>query len=116
MQVGSQVTTIFIDIETSVDKKTEEDVRHRAAKNYLVRPEDCAGLTPDQRFFISFGQIWAGSFRPEEQKRRLVVDPHSPGKYRVIGVLSNMPEFYQAFGVKAGDQMYRDEAVRGKVW
>lgn len=75
-----------------------------------------AGLTPDQRFFISFGQIWAGSFRPEEQKRRLVVDPHSPGKYRVIGVLSNMPEFYQAFGVKAGDQMYRDEAVRGKVW
>lgn len=74
------------------------------------------GMTPDQRFFISFGKVWAGSFRPEEQKRRLVMDPHSPGKYRVIGTLSNMPEFYQAFGVKEGDQMYRAETVRGKVW
>ncbi|HUM46896.1 MAG TPA: M13 family metallopeptidase [Chitinophagales bacterium] len=74
------------------------------------------GLTPDQRFFISFAQVWAGSFRPEEQKRRLVMDPHSPGKYRVVGTLSNMPEFYQAFGVKEGDKMYRNEAVRGKVW
>lgn len=74
------------------------------------------GMTPDQRFFISFAKVWAGSFRPEEQKRRLVMDPHSPGKYRVIGTLSNMPEFYQAFGVKEGDKMYRSEAVRGKVW
>ncbi|MBA2407512.1 MAG: M13 family metallopeptidase [Chitinophagales bacterium] len=75
-----------------------------------------AGLTADQRFFISFAKVWAGTFRPEEQKRRLVVDPHSPGKYRVIGVLSNMPEFYKAFNVKPGDQMYREESVRGKVW
>lgn len=74
------------------------------------------GMTPDQRFFISFAKVWAGSFRPEEQKRRLVMDPHSPGKYRVIGTLSNMPEFYQAFGVKEGDKMYRSETVRGKVW
>jgi predicted metalloendopeptidase len=75
-----------------------------------------AGLTPDQRFFVSYAKIWAGSFRPDEQKRRLVVDPHSPGKFRVTGVLSNMPEFYQAWGVKQGDQMYRDSLVRGKVW
>ncbi len=75
-----------------------------------------AGFTPEQRFFISFAKVWAGSHRAEEQKRRLVVDPHSPGKYRVIGVLSNMPEFYTAFGVKSGDSMYRDEKVRGKIW
>jgi predicted metalloendopeptidase len=75
-----------------------------------------AGLTPDQRFFIGFAKLWAGSLRPEEQKRRIVVDPHSPGKYRVIGTLSNMPEFYEAFNVQPGDGMYRNEDVRGKVW
>lgn len=74
------------------------------------------GMTADQRFFISFAKVWAGSFRPEEQKRRLVMDPHSPGKYRVIGTLSNMPEFYQAYGIKEGDKMFRSEAIRGKVW
>ena len=74
------------------------------------------GLTADQRFFVSFAKVWAGSFRPEEQKRRLVMDPHSPGKYRVVGTLSNMPEFYQAFGVVEGDKMFRNETVRGRVW
>ncbi len=74
------------------------------------------GLTPEQRFFVSFAKVWAGSFRPDEQKRRLVMDPHSPGKYRVIGTLSNMPEFYEAFGVAESDKMYRNESVRGKVW
>jgi putative endopeptidase len=88
-------------------------------KAKVKNPKDTAtvnGLTADQRFFISFAKVWAGTFRPEEQKRRLVVDPHSPGKYRVIGVLSNMPEFYKAFNVMAGDEMYREDSVRGKVW
>ncbi|MGB3075806.1 MAG: M13 family metallopeptidase [Chitinophagales bacterium] len=95
-------------------------ISYNAFKNAAPKnPQDTMiikGLTPDQRFFISFAKVWAGSFRPEEQKRRLVMDPHSPGKYRVIGTLSNMPEFYQAFGVKEGDKMYRPDSVRGKVW
>jgi putative endopeptidase len=74
------------------------------------------GFTPDQRFFLSCAQVWR-SKRSDELTRMLInVDPHSPGMYRVIGPVSNMPEFYKAFGIKPGDKMYRDEKDRVKVW
>ena len=56
------------------------------------------GFTPEQRFFLAFGQIWRGLFRPQTIKVRLATDPHSPNKYRVLGPLADMPEFRQAFG------------------
>jgi len=45
-----------------------------------------------------------------------MTDPHSPGKFRVLGPLSNMPEFYAAFGVKKGDKMFIDEKLRAVIW
>ncbi|MDB4920798.1 M13 family metallopeptidase [Mucilaginibacter sp.] len=74
------------------------------------------GFTPDQRFFLSCAQVWR-SKRSDEITRMLInVDPHSPPMYRVIGPVSNMPEFYKAFNIKPGDKMYREEKDRVKVW
>jgi putative endopeptidase len=74
------------------------------------------GLTPDQRFFLGFATIWAGDMRPEMQAQRIITDPHSPALYRVNGTLSNIPEFYAAFGLKEGDNLYRSESDRAKIW
>ena len=74
------------------------------------------GLTGPQRFFLGWAQIWRSKVRDEELMRRILTDPHSPGRYRVLGVLSNMPEFYEAFEVQPDDPMYRGEEVRVKIW
>lgn len=74
------------------------------------------GYTGDQRFFMGWSQVWRRKYREDEMRNRLLTDPHSPSEYRVIGVLSNMPEFYRAFDVKEGDPMYRGEDVRVKIW
>ncbi len=74
------------------------------------------GFTPEQRFFLSWAQVWRANTRDEEMASRIVTDPHSPNELRCNGPLSNMPEFYQAFGVKPGDKMYRAPADRAKVW
>jgi len=55
------------------------------------------GLTPDQRFFIAYAQSWRIQTRPETARLRLVTDPHAPGHFRIVGPLSYMPEFYEAF-------------------
>ncbi|WP_142601446.1 M13 family metallopeptidase [Solitalea koreensis] len=78
--------------------------------------EKIDGFTPDQRFFLSWAQVWRANIRDEAQAQRIVTDPHSPGMYRCNGPLSNMPEFYAAFGVKEGDKMWKPEAQRAKVW
>ncbi len=74
------------------------------------------GFTPTQRFYLSWAQVWKNNIRDEALKLRLKTDPHSPGKYRVIGPLSNLPTFYKAFDIKKGDGMYRDKDVRVKIW
>ena len=74
------------------------------------------GFTPEQRFFMGWAQVWRIKFRDEALRQQVITGPHSPGMYRVLGVLSNMPEFYQAFDVKPGDAMYREEDVRVKIW
>lgn len=56
------------------------------------------GFTPNQRFFLSFAQVWRSNMRPETMKLRVNTDPHSPPRFRVLGVLANVPEFLQAFG------------------
>jgi putative endopeptidase len=72
------------------------------------------GFTPQQRFFVGWAQIWCESERPEYARLMAQVNPHSPGKYRVNGVVGNMPEFQKAFGCKADAPMIRKPACR--VW
>ena len=72
------------------------------------------GFTPEQRFFIAYGQSWCASTRDETKRLRATVDPHSPDKYRANGVVSNLPEFQQAFHCKAGAPMVRENRCR--VW
>ena len=78
--------------------------------------EKIDGFTPDQRFFLSWAQVWRANTRPEEIASRLVTDPHSPAELRCNGPVSNMPAFYKAFDVKPGDKMYRADDVRVRVW
>jgi len=74
------------------------------------------GFTPEQRFFISWEQVWRGNNRPQRIKLQVQTDPHSPNMFRAMGPPSDMKEFYQAFDVKAGDAMYRDSASRAVIW
>jgi endothelin-converting enzyme len=74
------------------------------------------GYTGEQRFFMGWAQIWRRQYREQELRSRLMTDSHSPSHYRVIGVLPNMPEFYKAFDVKAGDKMYIAPDERVKIW
>jgi putative endopeptidase len=74
------------------------------------------GFTPDQRFFLSWAQVWRSNTLPEMSAQLILTDPHSPGVYRCNGPLSNMTAFYKAFDVKPGDKMYKPEADRIKVW
>lgn len=74
------------------------------------------GLTPDQRFFVGNAQ-WACGHQTDERARVLArTDPHSPLRYRVNGVMVNMPEFQQAFGCQEGDRMYRPPEMMCRVW
>ena len=81
-------------------------------KGQTLDPID--GLTPDQRFFVGYGQSWCGQSRDETKRLRATVDPHSPEKYRTNGVVSNMPEFQQAFHCKAGAPMVNENRCR--IW
>ncbi len=77
-----------------------------------VKPID--GYTPSQRFFLSFAQIWCQNVTDQEARKRVLTDPHSPGRWRVIGVVQNSAAFQEAFGCKAGQPMVSDNACR--VW
>lgn len=77
-------------------------------------PGKIDGFTPEQRFFIGFGQIWCENIRPEFARMLAGVDPHSPPQFRVNGVLSNNPDFQKAFACKPGQPMVRAQACR--IW
>lgn len=79
-------------------------------------PAKIDGLTGAQRFFISWAQAWRGSMRPKALMNMVKTDPHAPQRFRVLGPLSNMKEFYDAFGVKATDKMYRKPEQRAEIW
>jgi putative endopeptidase len=74
------------------------------------------GLTPDQRFFISFAQIWRSKEKPELERMLINEDEHSPPMYRVNGPLSNFDAWYKAFNVQPGDKMYKPDSARVKIW
>lgn len=74
------------------------------------------GLTPEQRFFISWATVWRIKYKDETLRTQVLTDPHSPGMYRANGPLANIEAFYQAFNVQPGDGMYRADSLRVKIW
>jgi len=85
-----------------------------ATKDKHLEPID--GLTPEQRFFVGFAQWDCANERPEDLRLRAITDPHSPARYRINGVVVNMPEFAKAFSCKAGQPMVNPPDKLCKVW
>lgn len=83
-------------------------------KDKDLQPVD--GLTPEQRFFVGFAQWDCANERPEDLRVRVITDPHSPAKYRINGVVVNMPEFAQAFHCKPGQPMVKPADKVCRVW
>jgi endothelin-converting enzyme/putative endopeptidase len=116
--------TIIDDIKINGKLTLGEDVADLGGLilAYMAWKEDTKGqnlqalddLTPDQRFFVGYGQSWCGETRDETKRLRATVDPHSPEKYRTNGVVSNMPEFQEAFHCKVGSPMVNQNRCR--VW
>jgi putative endopeptidase len=77
---------------------------------------DIDGFNPEQRFFIAYGQVWKGNYTEEALRQQVLTNPHSPNKFRVIGTLSMMPEFYAAFGCKPGSDMHTTDSLRAVIW
>ncbi len=79
-------------------------------------PAKIDGFTAEQRFFIAWAQSWRVNMRPAFLKNMIQTNPHSPGNFRANAAPSNMQEFYDAFGVKPGDKMYRPKEERAEIW
>ena len=80
------------------------------------RPQLIDGFTPEQRFFLAYAQARRANMRPEQALLQIRTDPHSPGRFRVNGPASNMPEFAKAFGCQEGDPMVRSPSMRARIW
>lgn len=78
--------------------------------------EKIDGFTPEQRFFMSWAQGWRINMRDAYLRNMIQTNPHSPGNFRANIPLSNMQEFYDAFGVKEGDKMFRPKTERAEIW
>jgi putative endopeptidase len=87
-------------------KKTEQ----------FKKGEKIAGYTPLQRYFMGYALGWMGHLTKERLARQIMTDVHAPAKERVNGPFVNVPEFYEAFGIKPGAKMSREEAKRTKIW
>jgi putative endopeptidase len=74
------------------------------------------GFTATQRVFLGWGQAWLHKAREQSLRMQVNTDPHSPAKFRVNGVVRNVPEFYEAFGVQPGDSLYLAPEKRVKIW
>ncbi|MEP6465087.1 MAG: M13 family metallopeptidase [Parafilimonas sp.] len=74
------------------------------------------GLTPDQRFFMAYAELWRSKTRPEKLRAQVMTNPHSTPQYRTNNPMSDLPAFYAAFNVKPGDKMYLPDSIRAQVW
>ena len=74
------------------------------------------GLTGDQRFFLSWAQVWRAKYRDGVMREQLLSDVHSPAYFRVNGTVRNMDAWYKAFGVQPGDKLYLAPAERVSIW
>jgi putative endopeptidase len=92
------------------------DALERSLAQHPERRKIIDGFTPEQRFFLSFAQVWRTKWRDAELHLRLVTDVHSPGQFRAIGPESNLQQFYDAFGIKEGAPMWRPVEQRAVIW
>ncbi|MAN46749.1 MAG: zinc metalloprotease [Hyphomonas sp.] len=74
------------------------------------------GLTGDQRFFMSWAQVWRAKYREEATRNQMASDPHSPPNYRVNGIVRNLDEWYKAFDVQPDDALYLPPDERVRIW
>ncbi|MEO6226150.1 MAG: M13 family metallopeptidase [Sphingomicrobium sp.] len=74
------------------------------------------GLTGDQRFFLAFAQTWRGKQREDAVRSQVATDPHSPGRFRILGPIRNVDAWYQAFGVTPANTMYIPPEKRAHIW
>ena len=85
--------------------------------NLGKKPESRAGgMTPEQRYFLALAEAWRAKSGPRFAMHMAHIDSHSPARFRVNGVIANMPEFAKAFGCKPGDPMVRSPAERAEIW
>lgn len=87
----------------------------KKTKQYQSK-ETIGGLNPDQRFFLGYALAWMINQRPEAIAQQVKSNEHSPAKFRVIGPVANMPEFYSTFGIAKTDKMWLDENLRANIW
>src|SRR5438067_2007744 len=80
------------------------------------RPPAIDGFTPEQRFFLAWAQIWRAKATDQYLRNQVVVDPHAPAGWRGMGPLSNLKEFAEAWGCKAGDPMVRADSLKATIW
>ena len=78
--------------------------------------EKINGYTPMQRYFLGYAYGWLYATRKESLASQLKTDVHAPSKERVNGPMANIPEFYEAFGIKKGDKMFREDSLRVNIW
>jgi len=95
------------------------EVAYAAYRRYVAKhgePPVIDGLTGDQRFFIAYGYSWEIKQREGALRSQLLTNPHSPGKYRVNGIVRNFDPWYAAFNVKPGDKLYLPPEQRVHIW
>jgi putative endopeptidase len=92
------------------------NISYQAFKNASEETEPIDGFTPDQRFFLAYAHLWANNVRDKEIVRLTKEDVHSLGRFRVLGPLRNMPQFYAAFNVNEGNYMYLPGEKRASIW
>jgi len=95
------------------------EASYAAYKKYTAKhgePPVIDGLTGDQRFFIAYAQAWQEKDREDAERQQILTDPHSPGKYRVNGIVRNVDAWYKAFNVQPGDKLYLPPEQRVHIW
>src|SRR5947208_2400640 len=90
------------------------DAYHRSLNG--AAPPVLDGLTGDQRFFLSYAQIWRSLYREQQLRSQVLSNPHSPPKFRVNGVVRNVDAWYSAFAVQPGDKLYLPADARVRIW
>jgi endothelin-converting enzyme/putative endopeptidase len=95
------------------------EASYAAYKKYTAKhgePPLIDGLSGDQRFFIAYAQAWQEKDREDAERQQILTDPHSPGKYRVNGIVRNVDAWYKAFNIQPGDKLYLAPEQRVHIW